>query len=1060
MVKTHHKIIIGLVLFLTILVSVLYHNAAATSTWVSRTNSGSRPWYGIASSADGSKLAAVSAGGYIYTSTSYGETWVERTDGGVTGSYRIASSADGMKLITAGAYIYTSADGGATWTQRTSAGTNFWYNFDISDDGVHMIAAGDGIFTSDDSGDTWTRRTGPGGQWLGVAASSDGQNIVTTCNGCAIQTSTDGGVTWTPHPEPGTLSWRSFASSDDGVYLAAAVLGGSIWTSNDSGATWVNHGAAHGGNKNWLSITSSADGSHLAAGVYSNGGLWTSDDYGTTWNLQVDAGNRNWYGTAISADGTRIAAAVNSNYIYTFGPPNPPSLTTDPATLVTNTTATLGGNITNIGEDNPTERGMHYGLDDSYGSTSPSDSGSFSTGAFTENITGLTCDTLYHYQAFATNTAGTGVSDDATFSTNACNSTPTASLLSITGTLNYNQLLTGNYTYADTDGDLEGVSTFRWLNDDAPIDGATSFTYTTVVGDVGHNIKFEVTPVALTGVEVGDPVLSDGSIIVVATPTVTTDSASAVTKVSANLAGNITDTGGESNTVRGFEYGLTESYGDTVEESGTFSSGSFTHSLTHLVCNTTYHYRAFSTNSIGNGYGTDDTFKTTKCPQEIISVVGPAVTPPPVVTPIVPVVPVVPPKLTPVPFVKDVVKVPLVVKDEKTKKDSLVVKEESKSTPNTSSNSKNSSRSNSLSLSNTSNSYRNFINYIANNISDTFSVLGFSETRKVTKSIIETPAGEKIAQIAPAVGVVSGGVSVIAVSTVSGIFVNPLGVSELFLIPFRLWALLLTALGLKKKNRPWGTVYDSVTKQPLDPAYVVLKDMKGNEVATSITDLDGRYGFLVNPGTYIIQASKTNYEYPSKKMTGKLGDELYNDLYFSSPITITKEGEVIAKNIPLDPLKFDWNEFAKKKQNLMKFYSERSKWVARISNIFFAFGLIITMAAVLTVPTTYNIVTLVLYGILYILKNTALRPKPHGSITDKNTKNPLSFAIVRVFASSTKREVIHKVTNKLGQYYCLIPNGSYYITIEKKTPAGTYELVYTSNTIEVTDGYLKSDFGI
>ncbi len=328
--------------------------------------------------------------------------------------------------------------------------------------------------------------------------------------------------------------------------------------------------------------------------------------------------------------------------------------------------------------------------------------------------------------------------------------------------------------------------------------------------------------------------------------------------------------------------------------------------------------------------------------------------------------------------------------------------------------------------------------------------------KKVAKDFITKPVGEKVTQTVSTVGVVSG----VAVSVASGIFLNPLSFSELFLIPFRLWALLMAALGLKKKNRPWGTVYDSVTKQPLDPAYVILKNEKGEEVSTSITDLDGRYGFLIGPGTYTILASKTNYKFPSEKMAGKNADELYNDLYFGDNIIINNEGEVIAKNVPLDPLKFDWNEFAKKDQNLMKFYSNRQKIISVISNVLFIFGFGITIVAVIVAPKTYNIITLVMYVILFILKKTILRPKLQGSVIDKNTNNPLSFTIVRIFSSGTRKEVIHKITDKVGKYYCLIPNGTYFVTLERKKIDGSYELIYTSNSIEVTKGYLYTDFKV
>lgn len=101
-----------------------------------------------------------------------------------------------------------------------------------------------------------------------------------------------------------------------------------------------------------------------------------------------------------------------------------------------------------------------------------------------------------------------------------------------------------------------------------------------------------------------------------------------------------------------------------------------------------------------------------------------------------------------------------------------------------------------------------------------------------------------------------------------------------------------------------------------------------------------------------------------------------------------------------------------------------------------------------------------MYVILFILKKTILRPKLQGSVIDKNTNNPLSFTIVRIFSSGTRKEVIHKITDKVGKYYCLIPNGTYFVTLERKKIDGSYELIYTSNSIEVTKGYLYTDFKV
>jgi len=85
---------------------------------------------------------------------------------------------------------------------------------------------------------------------------------------------------------------------------------------------------------------------------------------------------------------------------------------------------------------------------------------------------------------------------------------PTASSVFISGAAQVGQVLTGSYTYADAEGDLQGASTFRWLRDGTPIAGATAQTYTLIVADQGTMVRFEVTPVAQSGPSPGLAVTS------------------------------------------------------------------------------------------------------------------------------------------------------------------------------------------------------------------------------------------------------------------------------------------------------------------------------------------------------------------------------------------------------------------------------------------------------------------------------------------------------------------------------------------------------------------------
>lgn len=323
------------------------------------------------------------------------------------------------------------------------------------------------------------------------------------------------------------------------------------------------------------------------------------------------------------------------------------------------------------------------------------------------------------------------------------------------------------------------------------------------------------------------------------------------------------------------------------------------------------------------------------------------------------------------------------------------------------------------------------------------------------RNVLSTPEGDSITKIIAIVGLIFG--ALFAVLPV--LFSTPLSFSEIVLIPYRLWSLLMTLFGLRKRSRPWGTVYDSVTKQPLDPVMVTLSDMDGKEIATSITDMDGRYGFLVGPGMYRITPAKTHYSFPSAKLVGKTSDEVYPNLYFGYPIEITQESEVITKNIPMDPDNFDWNEFAKRDQHLMTFYSKQTVIVAKVASALFSAGFTLSFIALVSSFELYNACIFALYVILFILRETGLKTRPGGKLVEKSGA-PLSFGVVRVFTATSKTNVATRVADKYGTYYCLIQNGEYYVTIERKNADQSYTVLLTSPTIHVTNGFINMTFTI
>ena len=79
----------------------------------------------------------------------------------------------------------------------------------------------------------------------------------------------------------------------------------------------------------------------------------------------------------------------------------------------------------------------------------------------------------------------------------------------------------------------------------------------------------------------------------------------------ATLNGTLVDDGGEACDC-GFEWGETVAYGSTTPTQSRTTGQTFSQTIDGLLPNTTYHFRAFATNSAGTSYGADRTFTTQK----------------------------------------------------------------------------------------------------------------------------------------------------------------------------------------------------------------------------------------------------------------------------------------------------------------------------------------------------------------------------------------------------------------------------------------------------------------
>ncbi len=212
--------------------------------------------------------------------------------------------------------------------------------------------------------------------------------------------------------------------------------GGGVWPAISAEST-----SAYTDPNAWYYVVFTSDGTNWQ--FYVNG---TADGSGATVSIAPTA-NAFWIGDDVNAPGTRYwegnidevrisSIARNADWIKTSynnqsspatflsfdseeGAPSTPSVTTSPASLVEEDTATLNGAITSTGGENADTRGFQWDTDASgppY-SSNWTQAGSFGTGAFTDNLTGLTKGELYYYRAIAHNSAGWDYGGEQTFLT-------------------------------------------------------------------------------------------------------------------------------------------------------------------------------------------------------------------------------------------------------------------------------------------------------------------------------------------------------------------------------------------------------------------------------------------------------------------------------------------------------------------------------------------------------------------------------------------------------------------------------------------------------------------
>ncbi len=324
----------------------------------------------------------------------------------------------------------------------------------------------------------------------------------------------------------------------------------------------------------------------------------------------------------------------------------PPTVTSNTVNNIKETSASLNGSITSTGGENATEIGVAYKLYSLSGDPTIADDSSVITGNWGVGsndipFSGMTDGSRYKAAGFAKNSAGYSYGTTLDFYTlsNEPTAYPVNFIASTTSTTQIQLSFDSAGTITNADGYLV-LQKQGGLPTGIPVDAnvysvgspvgngivtaiinSTSITSTYVTSvSAGNVYYFRIIPFSWNGSDFQtynyktDGSAPSDSAQTVILPQVTTSSQiTNVKEDSADVSGNITNTGGALITVRGICYDTLASPDITkskVQASGTFGPGIFNMTLSGLSPERHYYARAFATNLAGTGYGATYDFYT------------------------------------------------------------------------------------------------------------------------------------------------------------------------------------------------------------------------------------------------------------------------------------------------------------------------------------------------------------------------------------------------------------------------------------------------------------------
>ncbi|MBN2015887.1 hypothetical protein JW766_03560 [Candidatus Dojkabacteria bacterium] len=222
---------------------------------------------------------------------------------------------------------------------------------------------------------------------------------------------------------------------------------------------------------------------------------------------------------------------------------------------------------------------------------------------------------------------------------------------------------------------------------------------------------------------------------------------------------------------------------------------------------------------------------------------------------------------------------------------------------------------------------------------------------------------------------------------------------------------IMVALNLKKDNA-FGVVIDPLGRKPVAFAVMRVFDKERRQKLVKVTDLNGRYGIVLERGTYTLEVSHPDYEKYTNKVTIEQAE--------------SQRLELVIEMMSLEAKAASKTFFKLKKL---------SRSMTRILMEFLLiFSATLSIVNVIIKPDKLNIILASVSAIVILVRilPILLKRKSWGEVKDSYTDKSVDFAYVRLYNYTTKELVDMQISDKKGKFSFVAGRGKFNVLVTAK----------------------------